>query len=43
MRRPIRELLGPAAGRWWLLPLGAALFAIGYALANRYQLTHGVF
>lgn len=27
---------------WWALMLAVALFALGFALANRFQLTHGV-
>ena len=27
---------------WWALALAAALFALGFAVANRFQLTHGV-
>ena len=35
-------VLGAGKGRWWKLALALVLFACGYAIANRYQLTHGV-
>jgi len=38
------SVLNPAQPRrsWWALALAAALFALGFAVANRFQLTHGV-